>query len=111
DHANLPEVERDEIAGDVQPKAEALGGGVLSVANLPESLEEQVLIFQRNSRPLIGDADFRATLGGAPSPEIDASAGRGEFDRVDREIDQDASGFFGVGINLGKIRIEILNHL
>ncbi len=46
-------------------------------------------VLKRNPDAGINDLEYIAALRARPSPERDLAAGRGEFDRVGQQIDQD----------------------
>src|SRR5262245_62852837 len=79
-----PPVQLDELPAERQPQPSTLGLLVRS-ADLPEFLEDRLLVLGRNPDPRIGHRDLDRVLQW-PSLDIDAAAIGRELDRVGEQV-------------------------
>ncbi len=79
----------DKRLGEGQAEAGPFILAVESAIDLLEGSQRFGNVLKRNPDAGIDDLEYVAAFGARPSPERDLTAGRGEFDRVGQQIDQD----------------------
>ncbi len=83
-------VEVDELAGDVQPEPRAPHLPGRAAVELMEALEDLSPVIGGDPRPAVGHLDVRHGVVGAGTQfDPDGAVGRGEFERVGEEVEQD----------------------
>jgi hypothetical protein len=94
-------VELDELAGEREPEAGALG---FLFAGLFELFEDRVQLLGSDPRACIGDRDLDLAVFEA-SGDVDATIGRSELDRVGDEIEDDLAEAALIGGDRDLLRV------
>src|SRR5215472_4126137 len=96
-HPDLSTVKFDELAGDGEAEASAFGF-LRSGTDLPEFLEDSLLIFESDAYTGVGDGDLGNAIANI-STHIDSPTFGGELERVGKEVQEHLLHLPLIGVN------------